>query len=592
MNSISNQISEGGGALDPRMLALLFASVATSPQRVGVIGGGIAGLSCARRLQALGVEAVVFDTGKHAPGGRSSSRIFSGAPADHAAQYISTPRDEPSAFGLFAEEMVRAGALRLWSDGRVGTLAPGGAFTPAPSDSVRRYIGSDGIGSLAAAMAEGLDVRQDVWVPPSGGLRYDRKGGCIVRTGRDNPEERFDAVVVSHNGKCAERLTSSTPAAEVHALLRAKFGASVGRPREGDAKMTLCSIYSLLFEVDAGVMPDTFDAAHVVPGPSGDGRSAAPELQMLCNNARKYPRADGAPRQKHVWTALSSARFGAAHKFPQEALEGTETEAEVRRLLLSAVERACGLPAGSVSNSVRASKLQLWGAATPLNRWDRDYLWDAPRGIGVCGDWLSSVASRAATVETAWTSGYLLAEHMGSRPAESLGIELGRGGGRFWAANEGLAGDAGMAQGAGHAEPELGQWVVDLGGGAVARGGGARGATAGRGGRGTPVPPEGGRGGGDRRRADGRPSVPGTGRDLFLKNLPYAAGERDVAAFLSVAGAVGRVELVRDATGQSRGLARVRMETSDGAASAVETLGGACLQGRSVSLALDSRPNK
>jgi hypothetical protein len=77
-----------------------------------------------------------------------------------------------------------------------------------------------------------------------------------------------------------------------------------------------------------------------------------------------------------------------------------------------------------------------------------------------------------------------------------------------------------------------------------------------------------------------------------LKNLPYGAGEEEVKAFLSAAGPVGRVELVRDALGQPRGLARVRMETSDGAASAVETLSGASLQGRSVSLALDSRSSR
>ena len=32
--------------------------------KVAVIGGGISGLACARRLQQLGTEAVVFDTGK------------------------------------------------------------------------------------------------------------------------------------------------------------------------------------------------------------------------------------------------------------------------------------------------------------------------------------------------------------------------------------------------------------------------------------------------------------------------------------------------------------------------------------------------
>eukprot|EP00966_Prymnesium_polylepis_P303429 7008841-Prymnesium_polylepis.1 len=58
-----------------------------SPQRIGVIGGGVAGLACARRLADLGKDVVVFDTGKWAPGGRASSRKWAdgGPPVDHAA---------------------------------------------------------------------------------------------------------------------------------------------------------------------------------------------------------------------------------------------------------------------------------------------------------------------------------------------------------------------------------------------------------------------------------------------------------------------------------------------------------------------------
>jgi len=36
---------------------------------VAVIGGGLAGLSCALGLARQGVRSVVFDTGEHGPGG-------------------------------------------------------------------------------------------------------------------------------------------------------------------------------------------------------------------------------------------------------------------------------------------------------------------------------------------------------------------------------------------------------------------------------------------------------------------------------------------------------------------------------------------
>lgn len=58
----------------------------------------------------------------------------------------------------------------------------------------------------------------------------------------------FDALVIAHNGKCAQRLTSPggrQPALALHALLRAKFGAELPNPRRGGGMMQLNSIYSV-----------------------------------------------------------------------------------------------------------------------------------------------------------------------------------------------------------------------------------------------------------------------------------------------------------------------------------------------------------
>ena len=50
-------------------------------------------------------------------------------------------------------------------------------------------------------------------MPPSNGLQAALGGGWNVVVPRDR-SYNFDAAVIAHNGKCAERLTSSTPAKE------------------------------------------------------------------------------------------------------------------------------------------------------------------------------------------------------------------------------------------------------------------------------------------------------------------------------------------------------------------------------------------
>jgi predicted NAD/FAD-dependent oxidoreductase len=59
---------------------------------VAIIGGGVSGLACAKALIGLGLDPTVYDTGNHAPGGRSSTRVLragEGGPEilfDHSAQ--------------------------------------------------------------------------------------------------------------------------------------------------------------------------------------------------------------------------------------------------------------------------------------------------------------------------------------------------------------------------------------------------------------------------------------------------------------------------------------------------------------------------
>ncbi|CAE7655294.1 unnamed protein product [Symbiodinium sp. CCMP2456] len=120
---------------------------------IAVIGGGVAGLACARRLGALGLKATVFDTGKRGPGGRASSRTWRGQLCDHASQFVTaTDKD-------FAEMLASSGAVRPFGkDGRFGTLSKAN-FEPL-QDGVERWIGLEGVGGIVRMLAEGLDIQQ------------------------------------------------------------------------------------------------------------------------------------------------------------------------------------------------------------------------------------------------------------------------------------------------------------------------------------------------------------------------------------------------------------------------------------------------
>ena len=219
-------------------------------------------------------------------------------------------------------------------------------------------------------------------------------------------------VSVAMIGKCADRIMSQTPAKDLHSLLRVNFSPSV--PKWGGKKMTLNSIYSLTIAIPAsGSLSKALPKERFVCGFVQN----EPTLRFLSCQSRKYPQAAGSDDNVEVWTILSSATFAKNYKAPQEFLPD-ETVTSVTSLLLQGVERSLKLDTGSLENSVMESRLQLWGAAVPLNVWSSQsipgegdgvdgFVYDAEYGVGVCGDWLLE-----PSIAGAWESGRRLAQHM------------------------------------------------------------------------------------------------------------------------------------------------------------------------------------
>ncbi|CAI7928929.1 unnamed protein product, partial [Closterium sp. NIES-54] len=116
---------------------------------VAILGGGMAGLMCALGLAERGIRSTVFDTvregfaggsvavqegGKHGLGGRMATREVEVAGKlhllDHAAQFFTVT---DSRFQSYVNRWLKEGALRVWEEGRIGTLQAGGAFSELPT---------------------------------------------------------------------------------------------------------------------------------------------------------------------------------------------------------------------------------------------------------------------------------------------------------------------------------------------------------------------------------------------------------------------------------------------------------------------------
>lgn len=126
---------------------------------VVVIGAGMAGLACARRLTDAGLSVVVLDKGRGI-GGRMATRrvMLTGGEVrfDHGAQYFTVT---DAGFRGVLDGL--PGATAAWNDG-----------APHPHS-----VGLPGMSGLPRALAAGLDVRQEVEVTS---LRRGPQGWVIT----------------------------------------------------------------------------------------------------------------------------------------------------------------------------------------------------------------------------------------------------------------------------------------------------------------------------------------------------------------------------------------------------------------------------
>ncbi|KAL2345799.1 hypothetical protein Fmac_007084 [Flemingia macrophylla] len=334
-----------------------FTAPLSDDPLVAVIGGGISGLICALFLENRGVRSTVFDTGIHGLGGRLGTRLVDPQPLkfDHAAQFFTV---QDSRFADIVNAWMEKGLVREWQ-GTVGELHNGGGFVPfLPSPP--RYVATNGMRFLADSLLSQtrlVNVVRPCWIS-----KLEPFNGMWHLSENARPRGEFDAIVIAHNGKCANRLlmTSGLP------LIAKQM-----------KRLELSSIWALLAAFEE---PLPFPGSTEVP-------------------------FEGAFRWSSLLDLLSTAAYGKQNKVPQENIPAA-TAAKVKAGILEGVEAALGLSKGSLPKPFY-TRLQLWGAALPTNTPGVPCIFDPFGRAGICGDWLLG-----SNIEAAVLSGIALANHI------------------------------------------------------------------------------------------------------------------------------------------------------------------------------------
>lgn len=119
---------------------------------IAVIGAGIAGLTCARKLQQAGRQVIVFDKSRGL-GGRLATRRLAGTHADHGVCYLQ-PKGE--AFSQLIDELVSKQILRVWTQG-IHRLSADGVLQP-PMKFAPCYAAPAGATSIAKYLGQNLEI--------------------------------------------------------------------------------------------------------------------------------------------------------------------------------------------------------------------------------------------------------------------------------------------------------------------------------------------------------------------------------------------------------------------------------------------------
>jgi len=317
---------------------------------VAIIGAGISGLVCARRLVSH-FEVRLFDKSRGVSGRMATRRA---GPAevsfDHGAQYFTVRSKQVKPM---LQEWIDDRVVALWR-GNVSIVRPGLKSEREPTP---RYVALPAMNALGKHLARHLPIETNTQVAAA----HRASDGWMLTTSDGAQQGPFDVLV------------STAPPEQSLGILGddCPFASTLAGQQFDPCWATMVHLEK--------PVPVNYDAAFVHENP----------LRWICRNNSK----PGRDPNQECWVLHASGEWSQAH------LE--ESPDEITPQLLEAFPTAIEQPLGEI----RHAGSHRWRYSAPVDPLEEGCLWDSQSKLGIAGDWCSG-----ARVEGAILSGLGLAE--------------------------------------------------------------------------------------------------------------------------------------------------------------------------------------
>ncbi|MGI9269943.1 MAG: NAD(P)/FAD-dependent oxidoreductase [Porticoccus sp.] len=349
---------------------------------IGIIGAGIAGLSCAKTLEQAGYHVEIFDKGRNLSG-RMATRRNNLSEFDHGAQYFTVKNPD---FRQEVDRWIGADVAKLWSPkmavldnlkekeipakanqfsswvntgiGKLKSLKTSIFSTDNTDTSVERFVGVPKMTTPATFISRGLSVKKEttidsIFIRPQSYPRWSLKSKEIGLI-----EGNFNIIIAA---------MPAPQAAELFKEISPKL-------TEISQSVKMTGSWAVMLNFEEKVNLD-FDSAFINGGP----------LRWIARNNSKPERGVTEAWVLHATSEWSESRLDISRE------EATEL------LINEFVALGGSLP--------KQSQAHLWRYAEAAQPLHTTFAWDAENNLGICSDWLNS-----GRVEGAWLSGKRLAE--------------------------------------------------------------------------------------------------------------------------------------------------------------------------------------